>query len=87
VAESFFGSLQTERVHITKYNTREEDRRDIADTIEMSYNRKRRRSYLPYLSPMAFEKRWYKKNQPKKAVHIFQTRSIQNARKKWTMPI
>jgi len=59
VAESFFGSLKTERVYLAKYSTREEARRDVVDTIEMFYNSKRRHSYLGYLSPMAFEKRWY----------------------------
>ncbi len=59
VAESFFGSLKTERVYITKYSTREEARRDVVDYIEMFYNSKRRHSYLGYLSPMEFEKRWY----------------------------
>jgi len=62
VAESFFGSLKTERVYFTKYNTREEARRDVVDYIEMFYNSKRRHSYLDYLSPREFEKRWiYKK--------------------------
>jgi len=37
VAESFFGSLKTERVYFTKYSTREEARRDVVDTIEMFY--------------------------------------------------
>jgi len=59
VAESFFGSLKTEWVYFTKYNTREAARRDVVDYIEMFYNSKRRHSYLGYLSPMEFEKRWY----------------------------
>jgi len=59
VAESFFGSLKTERVYFAKYSTREEARRDIVDYIEMFYNSKRRHSTLGYLSPAAFEKRWY----------------------------
>ena len=62
VAESFFGSLKTERVYITKYSTREEARRDVVDTIEMFYNSRRRHSYLGYLSPMTFEKRGYLEN-------------------------
>jgi transposase InsO family protein len=56
VAESFFGSLKTERVFDSKYSTREEGRRDIVDYIEMFYNSKRRHSYLGYLSPKEFEK-------------------------------
>lgn len=56
VAESFFGSLKTERVFFTAYQTREEARRDIVDYIEMFYNSKRRHSYLGYMSPMEFER-------------------------------
>ncbi|MFQ5642034.1 MAG: IS3 family transposase [bacterium] len=59
VAESFFGSLKTEWVYFTKYTTREEARRDVVDYIEMFYNSKRRHSYLGYLSPMEFEKKWH----------------------------
>ena len=56
VAESFFGSLKTERVFDIVYSTRDEARRDIIDYIEMFYNSKRRHSYLDYLSPKDFEK-------------------------------
>lgn len=55
VAESFFGSLKTERIFGTQYRTREEARRDIVDYIEMFYNSRRLHSYLGYLSPKAFE--------------------------------
>lgn len=58
VAESFFGSLKTERVFFTNYKTREEARRDVVDYIEMFYNPKRRHSYLGYLSPKEFEETW-----------------------------
>jgi putative transposase len=56
VAESFFGSLKTERVFDSSYSSREEARRDIVDYIEMFYNSRRRHSYLGYLSPAEFEK-------------------------------
>lgn len=56
VAESFFGSLKTERVFFTNYKTREEARRDITDYIEMFYNSKRRHSHLGYFAPREFEK-------------------------------
>mgnify|MGYP000524115472 CR=1 FL=1 len=36
VAESFFGSLKTERIFFANYKTREEARMDITDYIEMS---------------------------------------------------
>jgi len=56
VAESFFGSLKTERVFHTNYQSRDEARKDIVDYIEMFYNSKRRHSYLGYVSPREFEK-------------------------------
>ena len=56
VAESFFGSLKTERVFFCRYKTREDARRDVTDYIEMFYNSKRRHSHLGYLSPRDFEK-------------------------------
>lgn len=55
VAESFFGSLKTERVFFSEYETRDQARRDIVDYIEMFYNSKRRHSSLGYLSPKEFE--------------------------------
>jgi len=61
VAESFFGSLKTERVFFSNYRTREEAKRDIVDYIEMFYNSKRRHSYLGYVSPKQFEKTWLAK--------------------------
>ena len=57
VAESFFGSLKTERVFFSNYTTRDEARKDIVDYIEMFYNSRRRHSYLGYVSPKEFEKR------------------------------
>lgn len=62
VAESFFGSLKTERVFCATYNTRKEAVNDIVDYLEMFYNSKRRHSYLKYLSPAAFEKTFQLKN-------------------------
>jgi putative transposase len=55
VAESFFGSLKTERVFFANYKTREDARKDITDYIEMFYNSRRRHSYLGYVSPREFE--------------------------------
>jgi putative transposase len=56
VAESFFGTLKTERVPPGGYGTKDEARRDIVDYIEMFYNSRRKHSYLGYLSPKQFEK-------------------------------
>jgi len=55
VAESFFGSLKTERVFFSSYTTRDDARKDIVDYIEMFYNSSRRHSYLGYVSPKKFE--------------------------------
>jgi putative transposase len=57
-AESFFGSLKTERVHFAHYRTREEAKLDIVDYIEMFYNSRRFHSYLGYVSPRQFEAMW-----------------------------
>ncbi|MFO8163787.1 MAG: IS3 family transposase, partial [Desulfatiglandales bacterium] len=46
VAESFFGSLKSERVLVTSYGTKEEAVKDIVDYIEMFYNSNRLHSYL-----------------------------------------
>lgn len=59
VAESFFGSLKTERVSWRSYQTREEAKRDIVHYLEMFYNSKRLHSYLGYVSPRQFEEMWY----------------------------
>lgn len=58
VAESFFGRLKTERVFFSNYTTRDAARNDIVDYIEMFYNSRRRHSYLGYMSPKEFEKKW-----------------------------
>ena len=71
VAESFFGSLKTERVFFSSYTTREEARRDIVDYIEMFYNSNRRHSYLGYVSPKKFEELWLQKKSRLTKVSIF----------------
>jgi putative transposase len=57
VVESFFHSLKIELIHQCDYNNREEARISLFDYIELFYNRKRKHSYLGYLSPVAFEKK------------------------------
>ncbi len=52
--ESFWGTLKTELVHHRRYETRSEARRDIAEYIDLFYNRERRQARLGYLSPAAF---------------------------------
>ena len=58
LAESFWGSLKTERVFFTNYKDRDEARKEIVDYIEMFYNSKKQHSYLGYVSPKEFEERW-----------------------------
>jgi len=55
VAESFFATLKLELVYLCVFRTRAEARAAIFDYIEAFYNRKRRHSYLGYLSPIDFE--------------------------------
>jgi transposase InsO family protein len=57
VAESFFSSLKTELVDHEDYRTREEARQSLFEYIEIFYNRRRRHSYLGYISPVEFERR------------------------------
>lgn len=55
VAESFFGSLKTEWVPKSGYDTREEGRLDLFQFIEGFYNRTRRHSTIGNVSPVNFE--------------------------------
>lgn len=57
--ESFFGTLKSERVHHYAYATRDEAKADVFYYIEAFYNRRRRHSALDYLSPEAYEQRFY----------------------------
>lgn len=54
--ESFFSSLKVECIQGRVYQTREQATSDLFDWIERWYNRKRRHSYLGYVSPEQFEK-------------------------------
>ena len=58
VAESFFKTIKKELVRKNIFVTREEARDKIFEYIEMFYNSKRRHSYLGYISPNEFEKRY-----------------------------
>jgi len=57
--ESFWGTLKNELVHHHRYRTREEAIREITEYIEIFYNRQRRQARLGYLSPVAYERRFY----------------------------
>ena len=60
VAESFFHTLKTELVHWENYQTREDAKSSIFQYVEGFYNRRRRHSYLNYLSPFDFELLYFK---------------------------
>jgi len=57
--ESFWGTLKTELVFHRRYATRQEAMRDITEYIEVFYNRQRRQKRLGYLSPAAFERKYF----------------------------
>lgn len=57
--ESFWGTLKQELVHHKKYMSREEAMQEISEYIEVFYNRQRRQARLEYLSPIAYEKKFY----------------------------
>lgn len=61
VAESFFGTLKTELVDHEDYRTKEEAKKSLFEYIEIFYNRRRRHSYLGYLSPVEYEAKYASK--------------------------
>jgi len=56
VAESFFGTLKSELVDHEDYHTKAEAKQSLFEYIEVFYNRKRRHSYLGYVSPVNYER-------------------------------
>lgn len=56
VAESFFGTLKSEHVDFEDYDNIEQTRMSLFKYIEGFYNRRRKHSFLGYLSPDNFEK-------------------------------
>ena len=61
VAESFFQLLKRERIKKKIYGTREEDRSDIFDYIEIFYNSKRRHGSRDQMSPTEYENQYYQR--------------------------
>lgn len=55
VTESFFGTLKSECVDLTCFQTRVSARQAVFEFVECYYNRVRRHSSLGYVSPVAFE--------------------------------
>jgi putative transposase len=57
--ESFWGTLKQELVHHRRYRTRKEAIQDITEYIEIFYNRQRRQAKLGFLSPAAYEQKYF----------------------------
>jgi len=60
--ESFWGTLKSELVHHRRYRSRQEAIQEISEYIEVFYNRQRKQARLGYLSPAAYEQKFYKRN-------------------------
>ena len=59
--EIFWGLLKNELVHYRRFNTRDEAIQAITEYIEIFYKRQRKQVRLGYLTPIAFERRFYEK--------------------------
>ena len=55
VVEPFFASLKREECYGAEYATRDISRQHVFAYLEQFYNRKRRHSYLGYVSPVEYE--------------------------------
>ena len=55
----FLGALKTELVHHRRFSSREQAQREITEDIEIFYNRIRKQARLGYLSPAAFNRKYY----------------------------
>jgi transposase InsO family protein len=56
VVESFFGTLKAELLRGVAFTGRSEARAQVFEYIEVFYNRRRRHSFLDYLSPEEYER-------------------------------
>jgi len=57
--ESFWGALKTKLVHHRRFSSREQAQRETCEYIEIFYNRIRKQARLGYLSPTAFNRKYY----------------------------
>jgi len=55
IAESFFHTLKTELIHLSRYTTRADARQSIFKYIEGYYNQRRMHSAIDYRTPIEFE--------------------------------
>lgn len=62
MCESFFATLECERIERTSYATRKEARLSVFDFIEGWYNPRRLHSALGYQSPMNYEAAYHSRN-------------------------
>lgn len=58
--ESFWGTLKNELIHHRRYATRAEAIKEITEYIEIFYNRQRRQKRLGFLSPTAYEQKYFR---------------------------
>lgn len=58
--ESFWGTLKTEMIFHKRYKTRQEAIAEITEYIEIFYNRQRIQERLGFMSPVEYEKQFYK---------------------------
>ena len=59
--ESFWGTLKTELAHQNRFETRRQAISQITEHIGLFYNRQRIQARLGFLSPAAFEQRFYQR--------------------------
>lgn len=57
-SESFFATLKKERIYRRRYTGLKDFKQDMFRYIEVFYNRKRRHSYLGYVSPVSYRMRY-----------------------------
>jgi putative transposase len=57
--DSFWALLKAELIFHRRFATRQQAIREITEYIEVFYNRQRLQKQLDYLSPAAFERRFY----------------------------
>lgn len=62
--ESFWGAIKTELVHHRHFCSREQAQREITEYIEIFYNRIRKQARLGFLSPAAFNRKYYAEGLP-----------------------
>ncbi len=60
--ESFWGTLKSELVYHRRYISRQEAIQEISEYIEVFYNRQRKQARLGYLSPAAYEQKFYERD-------------------------